>query len=35
MDSKEDEGGFDIGAGGGFLAGMGIQPLMKKGKKVF
>lgn len=31
---KEDEGGFDIGAGGGFLAGMGIQPLMKKAKGI-
>lgn len=31
---KEDEGGFEIGAGGGFLAGMGIQPLMKKAKDI-
>tara|TARA_R110002167_G_scaffold338659_1_gene546320 strand:+ start:36 stop:1760 length:1725 start_codon:yes stop_codon:yes gene_type:complete len=31
---EEDEGGFEIGAGGGFLAGMGIQPLMKKAKGI-
>jgi hypothetical protein len=32
---EEDEGaGMSLGAGGGFLAGMGIQPLMKKAKGI-
>ena len=31
---KEDEGGFEIGAGGGFLAGLGFKPLIKKAKSI-
>jgi len=31
---KEDEGGFEIGAGGGFLAGLGFAPLIKKAKSI-
>ena len=31
---KDDEGGFDIGAGGGFLAGLGLTPLIKKAKDI-
>ena len=31
---KEDEDGFEIGAGGGFLAGLGFTPLIKKAKSI-
>jgi len=31
---KEDEGGFEIGAGGGFLAGLGITAFAKKAKDI-
>ena len=31
---KEDEGGGGIGAGGGFLAGLGLTPLIKKAKSI-
>jgi hypothetical protein len=31
---KEDEGGFELGAGGGLLAGLGIGSLLKKAKGI-